>query len=246
MNKAAASALDTAGASVDVEVSRKAVEDRHNAAKLRAREAMLHGPIFKTMMALALPTIGVLIAQTLVSVAETFYVSRLGTDALVGVALVFPVWMLMTMMAAGGIGGGVASAVARAAGAGRHEDANALVLHTLVIAVAFGLLFSVLAIGFGNHLYQALGGTGEALHSALVYSNFIFLSAVPIWVVNLLSAALRGIGNVRVPALVTFVRRCRARPALAAAHLRHRAVSRLRRRRRRHRCHPSITARLRS
>jgi MatE len=54
--------------------------------------------------------------QTLVNVVETFYVSRLGTDALVGVALVFPVWMLMTMMAAGGIGGGGASAVARAAG----------------------------------------------------------------------------------------------------------------------------------
>ncbi|NKJ40124.1 Na+-driven multidrug efflux pump [Rhizobium sp. SG570] len=38
-----------------------------------------------------------------------------------------------------------------------------------------------------------------------MYSNFIFLAAVPIWIVNLLSAALRGIGNVRVPALVTFV-----------------------------------------
>jgi putative MATE family efflux protein len=182
-----------------------ATSDTREAAKRRVREAMLHGPILATMMRLALPTIGVLIAQTLVNVAETFYVSHLGTEALVGVSLVFPIWMLMTMMAAGGIGGGVASAVARAAGAGRHEDASALVLHTLVIAVAFGLLFSVLAIGFGSHLYRALGGTGEALHSALLYSNFIFLSAVPIWVVNLLSAALRGIGNVRVPALVTFV-----------------------------------------
>lgn len=174
------------------------------AAKLRAREAMLHGPIFATMMALALPTIGVLVAQTLVNVAETFYVSRLGADALIGVALVFPVWMLMTMMSAGGIGGGVASAVARATGAGRHEDANALVLHTLVTAVAFGLLFSVLVIGLGGPLYRALGGTGEALHSALVYSGFIFLAAVPIWVVNLLSAVLRAIGNVRVPARITF------------------------------------------
>lgn len=174
------------------------------AAKLRAREAMLHGPIFATMMALALPTIGVLVAQTLVNVAETFYVSRLGADALIGVALVFPVWMLMTMMSAGGIGGGVASAVARATGAGRHEDANALVLHTLVTAVAFGLLFSVLVIGLGGPLYRALGGTGEALHSALIYSGFIFLAAVPIWVVNLLSAVLRAIGNVQFPARITF------------------------------------------
>jgi putative MATE family efflux protein len=205
MNEGAASTLISVDASVDAEIPRKAAEDVHGVAKLRAREAMLHGPILRTMMRLALPTIGVLVAQTLVNVAETFYVSRLGTDALIGVSLVFPVWMLMTMMAAGGIGGGVASAVARAAGAGRQEDANALVLHTLVTAVAFGLLFLILAIGLGSPLYQALGGTGEALHSALVYSNFIFLAAVPIWVVNLLSAALRGIGNVRVPALVTFV-----------------------------------------
>lgn len=174
------------------------------AAKLRSRDAMLHGPIFSTMMRLALPTIGVLVAQTLVNVAETFYVSRLGADALIGVSLVFPIWMLMTMMSAGGIGGGVASAVARASGAGRHEDADSLVLHTLVLSVVFGLLFSVLAFTLGRQLYQALGGTGDALHSALVYSNFIFLAAVPIWIVNLLSAALRGIGNVRVPALVTF------------------------------------------
>jgi putative MATE family efflux protein len=205
MNIVAASTMNSAETSTDAEAGRKAMEDCRHAAKLRAREAMLHGPIFKTMMGLALPTIGVLVAQTFVNVAETFYVSRLGTEALVGVALVFPIWMLMTMMSAGGIGGGVASAVARAVGAGRHEDANALVLHTLVIAVAFGLLFSVLAIGFGSHLYQALGGKDEALHSALVYSNFIFLSAVPIWIVNLLSAALRGIGNVRVPALVTLI-----------------------------------------
>ncbi|MGO4560017.1 MATE family efflux transporter [Mesorhizobium sp. 2RAF21] len=174
-------------------------------AKLRAREAMLSGPIFVTMARLALPTIGVLVAQTLVNVAETYYVSFLGTDALVGVALVFPVWMLMTMMAAGGIGSGVASAVARAVGAGRHDDANSLVLHALVLAVAFGVLFTVATVGLGNKLYGALGGAGAALESALIYSNYVFLAAIPIWIVNLSSATLRGIGNVRVPALVTFI-----------------------------------------
>lgn len=166
---------------------------------------MLSGPVFSTMMRLALPTIGVLVAQTFVSVAETFYVSFLGTPALVGVSMVFPLWMLMTMMAAGGIGGGVASAVARAAGAGRHDDVNALILHAIVIAIAFGLAFSVLVIGTGPYLYAALGGTGEALQSARTYSIFVFLAAIPIWIVNLLSAVLRGVGNVKVPAVVTFI-----------------------------------------
>lgn len=164
---------------------------------------MLQGPILPILMRLALPTIGVLVAQTLVSVAETFYVSFLGTDALVGVALVFPVWMLMTMMAAGGIGSGVASSIARAAGAGRHQDADALVFHALLIAVVFGLAFSIGVLSLGGPLFRALGGSGAALDAALLYSRFIFLAALPIWIVNLLSAALRGIGNVRVPALVT-------------------------------------------
>jgi len=68
------------------------------------------------MLRLALPTIIVLVVQTLVGVAETYFVSFLGTAALAGVALVFPVLMLMQMMSYGAIGGGVSSAVARALG----------------------------------------------------------------------------------------------------------------------------------
>ena len=50
--------------------------------------------------------------------------SFLGTSAIAGVALVFPLFMLMTMMSNGGMGGGVSSAIARARGAGRTQDAD--------------------------------------------------------------------------------------------------------------------------
>lgn len=179
--------------------------DSREAAKLARQEAILNGPVFSTMMQLAVPTILVLIAQTLVSVAETYYVSFLGTPALIGVALVFPVWMLMTMMAAGGIGGGVASAVARATGAGKHGDVNALILHSVVVAIVFGLAFTAFFIGLGEHIYAAMGGAGEALSAAHEYSVYVFFASVPIWIVNLLSAVLRGIGNVKVPAAVTLI-----------------------------------------
>jgi Na+-driven multidrug efflux pump len=82
-------------------------------------ERLLTAPVLPLILQLAWPVIVVLLLQTLVGVAETFYVSFLGTDALAGVALVFPVVILMTMMSNGGIGGGVSSAVARAIGAGR-------------------------------------------------------------------------------------------------------------------------------
>jgi putative MATE family efflux protein len=171
--------------------------------KARAREAMLHGPIVSTLVKLALPTIGVLVAQTAVGIAETYYVSFLGTDALAGVALVFPIFMLMTTMSNGGLGSGVASSIARAIGAGRQKDADALVFHSVVLAVISGALFTAGIVWGGPALYSALGGRDGSLLAALQYSNILFAGSIAVWIVNLLAAALRGSGNVKVPALIT-------------------------------------------
>src|SRR5260370_29308594 len=102
--------------------------------KVRARQTILHGPVLRTMLGLAGPTILVLVAQVAVGVAETFYVSYLGTAALAGVALVFPILMLMTMMSNGGAAGGVPSPFARPISAGRTADAEPLASPSPVIA----------------------------------------------------------------------------------------------------------------
>src|ERR1700742_2488685 len=171
----------------------------------QTRAAILTGPILPTLLKLALPTMVVLVAQTAVNIAEGYYVGFLGTDALAGVAMVFPVFMLMTMMSNGGLGSGVAASVARAVGAGNKKDADALVLHALVLAVIVGAAFMFGAIKGGPILYRALGGRAEALEAALQYSNYLFAGAIPVWIVNLQAAALRGSGNVKVPAMVTLI-----------------------------------------
>lgn len=168
----------------------------------KAPLGVLDGPITPTLLRLAFPTVVVLVVQTLVGVAETYFISFLGTEALAGVTLVFPVLMLMQMMSNGGIGGGVSSAVARALGANRRADAEGLVWHSILLAGAFGAVFSVAAILCGPILYQSMGGTGTTLSAALTYSGIVFAGSIPIWITALLSAALRGAGNVKVPALV--------------------------------------------
>lgn len=175
------------------------------ARKERARAAILHGPIVSTLVKMALPTIGVMVAQTAVGIAETYYVGFLGTDALAGVALVFPIFMLMTTMSNGGLGSGVASAVARAIGAGRQQDADALLFHAVILAVIFGALFSGGALLGGPALYHALGGRDASLEAALKYSNILFSGSIAVWIVNLLVSALRGSGNVKVPAMITLI-----------------------------------------
>jgi len=164
---------------------------------------LLEAPIGHTLLRLAAPNVLVMVAQAAVGLIETYFVGKLGTDALAGMALVFPVVMLMQMTSAGAMGGGIASAVARALGAGRRDDANALVLHAAVIALGFGLAFSLALLLGGRWLYSQMGGSGVSLEAALSYSHWVFAGAVLVWLFNSLAAVIRGTGNMSVPANVT-------------------------------------------
>lgn len=164
---------------------------------------LLEAPIVPTLLRLAVPNIMVMVAQALVGLIETYFVGKLGNDALAGMALVFPIVMLMQMTSAGAMGGGIASAIARALGARRRDDANALVGHAIVVAVGFGLAFMLALLLGGRWLFQLMGGSGAALDAALVYSNWVFAGAVLVWLFNSLSALIRGTGNMAVPANVT-------------------------------------------
>ena len=165
--------------------------------------ALIDGPIAATLIRLAAPNMLVMLAQTSVGLVETYFVGKLGTDALAGVALTFPLVMLMQMMSAGAMGGGIASAIARTLGAGRRADADALALHALVIALGFGLTFTIALIAGGPWLYAAMGGSGGALDAALTYSRVVFAGAILVWLFNSLANVIRGTGNMTVPAVVT-------------------------------------------
>jgi putative MATE family efflux protein len=106
-------------------------------------------------------------------------------------------------MSAGGMGGGVASAIARALGAGRQRDADALAMHAVVIAIALGLTFTIALLLWGPALYELLGGRGAALEAAVKYSSIVFAGSVALWLLNTLSAVLRGAGNMVLPAKVS-------------------------------------------
>lgn len=164
---------------------------------------LLEAPIAGTLVRLAIPNVLVMVAQASVGLIETYFVGKLGTDALAGVSLVFPAVMLMQMMSAGAMGGGISSAIARALGGGRRADADALVAHALAIAVIFGLTFMVAVLAGGRWLYAAMGGDGASLKAALTYSDVVFSGAVLLWVFNSLANVIRGTGNMMMPALVT-------------------------------------------
>lgn len=143
--------------------------------------------------------------QILVAAADIYFIGLLGTDALAAIALVFPFQMLMQNIAMGGMGGGVASALARALGGGRVDDAQALVLHALILAVAFASAFALLAWTAAPRLYGLMGGAGAALEAAVAYSDVWFAGAVLLWASAFAGALMRGGGDAATPGLYGLV-----------------------------------------
>ncbi|HEY5864251.1 MAG TPA: MATE family efflux transporter [Candidatus Tectomicrobia bacterium] len=77
---------------------------------------------------------------------------RLGTIPLAGLALAFPMFMLMNMLGAGAIGGAVAAAIVRTVGASRHDRAQALVVHAAGIALAASSAFMVVFLNLQEQI----------------------------------------------------------------------------------------------
>lgn len=164
--------------------------------------APLQAPVLPTLLRLAGPNVLVMLAQSSTGLIEAHFVGRLGTPALAGMALVFPGVMLMQMMSAGAMGGGISSAIARALGGGRQADADGLALHALAVSAVLGLLFCATGLLLGPALYRAMGGDGETLAAALQYSNVVFGGAVLLWLFNGLASCIRGTGDMLAPAVV--------------------------------------------
>jgi putative MATE family efflux protein len=167
-----------------------------------ARNALVDGPILRTLLWLAWPNVIALSASTCVVIAETSYIGRLGVESLAAMALVFPCVILTMTMSGGAMGGGVASAIARAIGTGDIDRASALAAHALLIAVCFGLCFTFGMLVFGPALLELLGGRGNVLAQAIAYVQIFFGGAVLPWLMNTLAAVLRGTGNMKVPSLM--------------------------------------------
>ena len=161
---------------------------------------LLVAPIGRSLLRLAGPTTAFMAVQIAVVLAEIWLIGRLGSGALAAFALVYPFVVMVMNVSSGGLGGAVAASMARALGGGRREDAQALVIHAMVLAFVCAALCALFAWTAAPLLYRMMGGEGAVLRQAQAYSDLWFSCGVLVWATNFASAILRGAGNAALPA----------------------------------------------
>lgn len=167
--------------------------------------AMLQAPPGPLLIKMATPNAIAFIIQGFVMMGEVWFIGQLGTSALAAIALAFPLLMLIQTMSGGAVGGAVTSSIARAMGAGDLARAEKLLWHALAVALCGSLLFLALYLTFGKSLLIFLGGAGIALDQARDYCLVLFCGGLFIWLMGIVGAIFRGMGDMKFPAMLMIV-----------------------------------------
>ena len=165
-------------------------------------QQMLTAPPLALLLKMSTPSSTAFVIQASVSMAEVWFIGSLGSVSLAAIALVFPLLMLTQTLSGGAMGGAVASAIARALGANEIARAEQLIWHALALALCGALLLLLLFALFGRPFLIFLGGSEDILARAFDYSLILFSGGVFIWLVGVVSAIYRGMGDMQFPALM--------------------------------------------
>ena len=142
----------------------------------RRQDMMLADPLPKVITRMAVPSIISFLITSIYSLADTYFVSSLGTNATAAVSVNASLDQII-MMAGSMLAVGAASYIARLLGARREDKANSVLSTAFIIAVGFGLLVTLIGTAFMTPMVRLLGATETCEQYAVDYATYVVLVA---------------------------------------------------------------------
>lgn len=160
-----------------------------------ARETMmLTEPMSKIIPKLAIPTIIAFLINSIYSLADTYFVSSLGTNATAAVSVNNSLDQLI-MMAGSLLAIGANSYIARLLGARQKEEANRVLSTCFFLAMGIGAFIMVAGIAFMEPMVRLLGATDTCMQYSIDYATYV-LYAAPFMAANfVMNQCLRSEGS---------------------------------------------------
>ena len=139
-------------------------------------EMMLNMPVSRVIPQLAVPTIISMLITSIYNMADTFFVSQLGTSASGAVGVIFSAMSIIQAIAFT-IGMGSGTNVSQALGAGNEDTAQRYVSMAFFTALGVGVALAAAGLSSIDWLVRFLGATETIAPYAKDYATYIFYAA---------------------------------------------------------------------
>lgn len=158
----------------------------------------------KVIIGLAIPIIMENILQILLGTTDTYFVSKLHSDAIAGVGVTN---LIMNIYIAffTAIGVGTTAIVSRNIGLKNVDRANNAVKQSIILTIVISILTGIISLVFAKPILLSLGLEEKVLIYAIPYFKTIAVPSIFMCIMLVLSSALRGAGDTKTPMYVTAI-----------------------------------------
>ncbi len=165
---------------------------------------MTTGAIAPKLLALSWPLVLGNLLQTAYNLADIFWVGRVSSEAVAGVALMFPLsWMFVST--AMGLTAATIALVSQHVGADNQRRADNIVAQTILLAVAVSTVLAILGFAFRHELLTLMGAEGQVFDDALAYIEVIFFALPLTFLFFAFRASLQGAGDTKTAMWLVFI-----------------------------------------
>ena len=127
----------------------------------------------KIFFKLAIPNLFSTILASTTVIFDLWYIGQIGVSELAGVAYVFPIYMLTSMLSNGAFGGAISGATARAFGSQDIFKAECIFRSSIVIALLGSIIMMAIFFGFVKTFFTFFIIDKEIVLSAFTYGNIL-------------------------------------------------------------------------
>ena len=157
-------------------------------------------PFAKIFFKLAIPNLYSTLIAAVTVIFDLWYVGQIGVSELAGVAYIFPIYMLTSMLSNGAFGGAISGAIARSFGSGNIFQAECVFRSAILIAFLGSIIMMLIFFSLSGTFFTYFEINKEVTFSALSYGNILIGGIFLIWLFNIIISVTRGSGNTLIPA----------------------------------------------
>ncbi|MDD6311260.1 MAG: MATE family efflux transporter [Firmicutes bacterium] len=155
-------------------------------------------PVGRLILTMSWPAIISMLIQAMYNVVDSFFVSRIGEDALAAITYIFPVQMVM-MSCAIGTGVGINSLIARRLGAKKIDEANLAASHGYRLAFFTWIAFCLFGIFGSGPLMNVMTNTEYIVVEGTKYLSIVMIGSIFVIIQIISEKILQATGNMMFP-----------------------------------------------
>lgn len=164
-------------------------------------EEMVNGNEKNVLLRLSWPIILGMIVQSTFNLVDTFFIGKLGSDALAAMSVTFPM-IFMTIALAAGVGIGVNSLISRKLGSNDKKGAGNVAEHGYFLMLVIYIFILIFTFTFMKTAFTKIGATPKILDLVMQYSKTFFVGSFFLFFTFISNNILRAEGDTKTPLMI--------------------------------------------